>query len=69
MGGNILVGEIPIRNATSRIKKEHQKYIPTKKNIRISCVYEINCLLLQIEIASKTIKIVSLFCLKELETK
>ena len=50
-------------------KRVYQKYIPTKKNIRISCVYEINCLLLQIEIASKTIKIVSLFCLKELRTR
>lgn len=51
-------------------KKETLKKFPNKDKISdLSCVYGINCLLLQIKISSKTIEIVSLFCLKELETK
>lgn len=51
-------------------KKETLKKFPNKDKISdLSCVYEINCLLLQIEISSRIIEIVSLFCLKELKTK
>ena len=43
--------------------------LPFVKLFNLSCLYEINCLTLQIEISSEIINIVYLSCLKQKENK